>query len=186
VLSLDVPIYATIPAAGWSLNHDGILVKDGNCCAPDGAFVLGTWSGEPLVPSDPCHWASTMPGTPATTLEEIVAALANQATRDASASVDLTVDGHPGKSIRLHVPGDIAFSDANGFTDCDEGKFCTLSTGEPGECSMWYHGPDEFSELWVVDKDGEFVFVTGNSYPETPAEVIEEVQAFLGSMTFSQ
>jgi hypothetical protein len=179
--SIDV----TIPVSGWSAEAGSFLVKDGNCCAPDGASVLGTWGGQPFVPSDPCHWASTMPDTPATTLEEIAAALASQATRDASAPADVTVDGHPGTSITLHVPADIAYG-ANGFTDCDEGKFCTLSTDNGAVCSMWYHAPDEFSELWIVDVDGEFMIVTGNYLPQTPAAHVEEVRAILGSMVFTQ
>lgn len=180
-----LPISVTIPAPGWTAEDVAWLVKDGNCCAPDGASILGTWAGEPLVPSDPCNWASTMPDTPATTLEEIGAALAGQATRDASEPMDVTVDGHPGTSVTLHVPADIAY-DGNEFTDCDEGKFCTLSFEDGAECYMWYHGPDEFSDVWIVDLDGQFVIVTGNYAPETPAEDVDEVRAILGSMTFSQ
>ena len=58
---------------------------------------------------------STMPDTPATTVDEFVAALAAQASRDASAPVDVTVGGYAGKTITLHVPDDAAFD------DCDEG-----------------------------------------------------------------
>ncbi len=191
----ELPIAVTIPAPGWSAEDSSFLVKDGNCCAPDGASILGAWAGDPIVPSDPCHWATTMPDTPATTLEEIGAALASQATRDASEPVDVTLDGHPGISITLHVPADIAY-DGGEFTGCDVGdpgpgqnvgpKFCTFALEDPALCHMWYHGPDEFSELWIVDVDGQFVIVTGNYLPETPAEDVDEVQAILGSMTFSQ
>ena len=85
----------------------------------------------PYVPADPCQWQSTMPDSPATTVDEIVAALASQATRDASEPVDVTVDGHPGMSITLHVPGDIPFSAGEvDYTDCDENHFCTFGDGD--------------------------------------------------------
>ena len=188
---LESSIHATIPAPGWwddggTLTNTGDgTAPDGGSLEPDGAYIFGTWIGEPLIPSDPCQWASTMPDTPATTLEEIAAGLASQATRDASTPVDVTADGHPGTSITLHVPGDIAYS-ANEFTDCDEGKFCTLGFAAEATCYMWYQGPDEFQEIWIIDVDGEFYYMTGNYWPGTPPEVVEEVGAILGSMTFGE
>ena len=174
-------IQATIPGPGWEPDEFGPTTNGGGD-ENDGAWVVGTWAGQKRVPGDPCHWASTMPDAPATTLDETVAALAGQATRDASAPVDVTVDGHPGRVITLHVPADIAYSAADGFTDCDEGKFCTMASD--GSCDMWYMAPDEFQEIWIVDVDGEFYYETGNYYPETPPDVVEELQALLGSMTF--
>ena len=52
----------------------------------------------------PMPMGETMPDTPATTLDEIVAALGSQATRDASEPVDITVDGYAGKSITSRCP----------------------------------------------------------------------------------
>ena len=175
-------IQATIPAPGWEPNEGG-PTKNGSPDGDGGAWVFGTWQGLKSVPTDPCQWASTLPDAPATTLDETVAALASQATRDASEPVDVTVDGHPGKVITLHVPADIAYG-AERFTDCDEGKFCTF--GLDGACDMWYMAPDEFQEIWIVDVNGELFYETGNYRPDTPPDVVEELQAILGSMTFSE
>lgn len=176
-------IQATIPAPGWEHDEFG-PTKSAGGEGDGGAWVVGTWSGPKSIPSDPCHWASTLPDAPATTLDETVAALASQTTRDASESVDVTVDGHPGKVITLHVPADLAYSAADGFTDCDEGKFCT--TASEGACDMFYMAPDEFQQIWIVDVDGELYYETGNYYPGTPPDVVEELQAILGSMTFGE
>jgi len=177
-LSSEIPVYVTIPAPGWAM-EDVLLAKRGTSSS-DGASVITGWvGGDPMIPSDPCHWAGTMPDAPATTLEEIVDALGRQATRDASEPVDVTVDGYPGKSITLHVPDDP-------FTDCDEGKFCTLSFGDGAACDMWFQMPGLIDELWIVDRDGEFVFTAGSHWSETPTELIDEVSAILGSMTFRQ
>ena len=177
-LSSEIPIHVTIPAPGWAKVDDGIFEKNGDS-SPDGAIVITGWIGDPLIPADPCEWASTMPDTPATTLDEITEALGRQATRDASDPVDVTADGYPGRSITLHVPDDP-------FTDCDEGKFCTLSFGDGAECQMWFQEPGMIDELWIVDVDGEFIFTAGSHWSETPADVVDEVRAILGSMTFSE
>lgn len=184
-LSSDPPIFATIPAPGWWVNDEPVLAKDGNWDPPNGAFLFGAWVGPPLIPSDPCQFLSTMPDTPASTVDEIVAALASQATRDASAPVDITVDGHSGKSIMLQVPDDIAYSDGE-FTDCDQGNFCTLAYEDGAECSMHNKSPDQVQEVWILDVDGEIVFMNGQYYAETPPDDIEEVRAILGSMTFPE
>jgi hypothetical protein len=184
VLSEEVGITVTIPAPGWSITEHEAPAKNGNYSPPDGAYVFGPWHGfDFYIPGDPCQWSSTMPDSPATTLEEIVAALASQASRDASAPVDVTVDGHPGKSITLRVPDDIGHS--AGRFDCDEGKFCTFA--DAGGCHMWNaQGPGAIDELWFIDLDDEVIAVTGGYYPDTPEEDIGELRAILGSMTFSK
>ena len=68
--------------------------------------------------ADPCAWSSTKPDTPATTVDELVAALANQASREASAPEDITLDGYAGKKIILQMADDAA-----DFSACDEDAF---------------------------------------------------------------
>lgn len=185
VLSGALGLTATIAAPGWSLDDENeVLVKNGNYSPPDGAFVFGPWFGFDLyIPQDPCQWRSTMADSPATTLDEIVAALARQTSRDVSEPVDVTVDGQPGKSITLRVPDDVGHS-AGGF-ECQEGKFCTFADADG--CHMWNaQGPGAIDELWIVDLDGEIIAVTGAYYPETAAETVDELRAILASMTFGQ
>ena len=153
--------------------------------------MLGPWTvvQASYIPGDPCKWRSTMPDTPATTVDAIVAALASQASRDASEPVDITLDGHAGTSITLHVPDDAAH--ANGeFTDCDQEAggshvFCTFGT--PTDCFMWNaQGPGAIDELWIVDVDGRILIMDGAYYAQTPAEHVDELQAILGSMSFGE
>ena len=80
------------------------------------------------VYGDPCHWTSTKPDSPATTVDEIAAALAAQPSRDASEPVDVTLAcGYSGKKITLHVP-----SDFESFADCDQETFASYG-GAGGE-----------------------------------------------------
>ena len=160
----------TVPAPGWESEDIGLTKGD--------ALVITGWVGDPFIPEDPCHWASTMPDDPATTLDEIVDALGRQATRDASQPVDVTADGFRGKSITLHTPDESQ-------TGCDDGKFCTLGLVDGQECYMWYHAAGMIDELWIVDRDGEFTFTSGAYYSDTPAGTVEELRTILASMTFS-
>ena len=103
---------------------------------------------------DPCQWSSTRPDTPATTVDEIVAALAAQASRDASEPVDITLDGYAGKTITLHVP-----DDAVDFDDCDDGSFGYWASIDPefGDDGVepvpaCTRRPGQIDELWILDR----------------------------------
>ncbi|MEK6190769.1 MAG: hypothetical protein AABM41_00430 [Chloroflexota bacterium] len=176
-------ITVTIPAPGWygEQPNGGILIKNENADPPDGAGMIGPFFGELYVYGDPCRWSTTMPDTPATTVDEAVAALTAQASRDASAPVDITVDGYAGKSITLHVRDDAVFS------ECDDRTFASwagggdsLSTGP----SRYHQGPGQIDELWILDVDGQLIVMDANYYAETPAEDLAELHAILESMTF--
>jgi hypothetical protein len=134
------------------------------------------FDGELFVYGDPCRWSTTKPDTPATTVEELAAALAAQASRDASEPVDITVGGYAGKSITLHVPDDAVFS------DCDEGQFRTLVKGI--SCARYHQGPGQIDELWIVDVDGELAVINTAYYVGTAQVVRDELVAIVDSMTF--
>jgi hypothetical protein len=93
-----VAMNVTIPATDWYGDPgQDILVKDENADPPAGAGLI-TFAGDLYVYGDPCRWATTKPDAPATTVDELVAALTAQASRDASAPVDITLDGYAGKN----------------------------------------------------------------------------------------
>lgn len=177
-------IPVTIPAPGWFGDlGGGILIKNDNSDPPDGAGII-TFIGDDLyVYGDPCDWSTTRPDTPATTIDELVAALAAQASRDASGAADITLDGYAGKSITLHVPDDAAYS-AGEFSDCDQGKFA--SWGVAGEDpARWHQGPGQIDELWILDVDGVLVVIDTAHYAGTPTADLDELRAIVESATFT-
>jgi hypothetical protein len=169
----------TIPAPDWyGEAGDGILIKDDNAAAPDGAGMI-TFFGDLYVYGDPCAWATTRPEAPATTVEELVAALAAQASRDASEPVDITVDGYAGKSITLHVPEDAVFS------ECDQGTFGSWGLPGTDPAPYRYHqDPGQIDEVWIVDVNGELAIIDWGYYAGTPTEHVEELRAIVDSITF--
>lgn len=172
-------ITVTIPAPAWA-GDDGILMKGNEVDnLPEAAIIAFS---EPIgagfyVYGDPCRWQSTTPETPATTVDEIAAALAAQASRDASEPVDVTVGGYAGKAITLSVP-----VDAN-FDECEGLEFASFGT-DHDDLARYHQGPGQVDELWILDVDGAIVIIDTMYRQDTPAEVIDELRSIAESATF--
>jgi len=169
----------TIPAPGWD-GREGVLVKNDNADPPDGAGMIGPWYGQLYVYGDPCRWSTTTPKTPATTVDEMVAALTAQKSRDASTPVDITVDGYSGKSITLHVPDDAVIA------QCDQGTFGSwaAAAGSNDRPERYSQGPGQIDEVLILDVNGKLMVFDAAYYEGTPAGTVAELHAILRSMTF--
>lgn len=174
-----LPLTVTIPAPGWyGQPAVGILIKNDNSGAPDGAGMI-TFFGDLYVYGDPCAWSTTRPDTPSTTVDELVAALTAQASRDATAPVDVTVNGHAGKSITLRVPDDAEFS------ECDDATFGSWGVPGPDPAPFRYHqDPGQIDTLWILDVDGTLAVIDMAYYEGTPQSDIDEMEAIVNSATF--
>jgi hypothetical protein len=166
----------TIPAPGW-LGEGGILVKNDSADPPAGAGMI-TFTGPLHVFGDPCTWESTIPAMPATTADELVTALAVQASRDASEPVEVTVGGYTGKRITLHVPDDADFS------ACDQGYFASWGASGGSEPDRYHQGPGQIDEVWALDIDGVLAVIDTAYYAGTPAGHVDELRAIVESATF--
>ena len=128
------------------------------------------------VYGEACQWSTTMPDTPATSVDEFVQALAIQGSRNESAPEDITLGGYDGKRVVLRMhPFD--------FEACDNGHSALfgLPGGDPARYS---EGPDQIEEVWAVDVNGTIVVLVGTYYPDTPPDIVEELRAVLASATF--
>ena len=180
-------ITMTISASGWiHLDDLGALEKGESVANLPEAVVLpdAVPPGAGLyVYGDPCQWASTTPETPATTVDEIVAALAAQASRDASEPVDVTVGGYPGKMITLHVPDEAVFSECEAGEQGPEFGTYQLEAVQDRP-SRFHQGPGQIDDFWIVDVEGSIVIIDGMYRSDTPLETIDEMRALAQSATF--
>lgn len=183
---LGIKIVVTIPAAGWFGNAgEGILGKNENTDAPDGAGLivfartndLLVGMGDVYVYGDPCHWASTKPDSPVTTVDEAIAALSGQESRNATTPENVTYDGYAGKYITLHVPDDAV------FTDCDEGQFRTFVQGD--DAARYAQDPGQFDLLTILDVNGQLVVLDVTYYEGTPETVLDEMARIVESATLA-
>jgi hypothetical protein len=103
-----VPITVTIAAPLWDgePNGGGLCWGDpADTCAgpPDGAGMIAFEGREYDVYGDACHRPGPVPDTTATTVDELVNALAKQVHREESATEVITVDGYAGTKIVLRM-----------------------------------------------------------------------------------
>ena len=176
-------ITVDIPAEGWTKHPEfGALNKGTDVGNLPESAVLGGSLVEPVfVYGDPCDWQSTMPDSPATTVDQVVAALAAQASRDASEPVDVTIGGYTGKRITLHVPEDADFE------ACDDAEFVSFGYGNTREqVWRWHQGPGQIDDLWFVDVDGTIVVIDAMYRADTPFANIEEMREIAESATFGE
>jgi hypothetical protein len=173
------PLTVTIPAPGWDGDvGGGILGK--NLPGPAGASMIVFAQQEYFVFGDPCHWETT-PDTTVTTVDEFIAALSSQASRDASEPVDITLDGYTGKAITLHVADDVDSS------QCDQGTYATWNCGDladPIPCGF-VEGPGETSTEYILDVDGVLVaWHTGYGESASP-DLVAELESIVQSASFA-
>ena len=190
------PVRTTVSLAssGWVPlpGVDAISKHDDGLDAPDSvgaAFLAWAWPAGTAfdVYADPCHWATTIPATPATTPDEIAAAFADQASTEATAPLDVTVGGYAGKAITLQVP--ISFDLPNAtreekFADCDSTIFGYYGVQGETEPARNAQGAGQIDELWILDVDGSVVILDATYSPSTPADLVEELRAIAASATF--
>ena len=175
----DPAITVSIPASGWTDGEIAIHKGDDADNVPEAAMLFWSWPAgtEFFVPSDPCQAESTSPESPATSADDIVARLADQASRDASEPVDVTIGGYHGRSIILHVPDD-ATPD-----ECELDEFVMFGT--PDDPLARYHqGPGQIDEVWFLDVEGRVVMIDAMYRSDTPAELVEEMRTIAESATF--
>jgi hypothetical protein len=180
--ALAPPLTVTIPAPDWYGEvGGGTLVKNDSYDPPDGSAMIIFVQPEFIVYGDACHWESTVPESPATTVDDVVAALSSQASRDASEPVDITLGGYAGKSITLEVTNDAD------FTDCDPGYGGSWDCGGDGVSPCGYHsGPGEIDTIYILDVDGPIMVWNTSYYAGTPAEDVAELEAIVQSASFGE
>jgi hypothetical protein len=176
----------TVPA-GWTWN--GRYLSKGGVGMPDGAAIF--FFGAPVqVYADPCHWAGAWADPPTGPgVLDLMAALAAQPMRGAGTPIDrranfLSVANRwPGMAIELTVPNDI------NFANCDGGQFRSWG---PDNNARSNQDPGQRDLVWAVAGTGMKypgrlgVIIDAASFPGTPAVVMSEIDAILGSVVVGQ
>jgi hypothetical protein len=174
---LSRPLTVTIPAPGWNASMSGVLEKNEDV-APNGLGMIIFTQPEYIVYGDACHWRTTIPETPVTTVDAFVDALSSQGSRDASEPVDITLGGYAGKSITLQVPADVD------FTKCDPGH---SGSWDCGGSPCGYHGSAGAVEVvYVLDVDGLVMAWVTEYYEGAPTELVAELEAIVQSASFGE
>lgn len=132
----------------------------------DNFVVFGTDDGQGMsawtvanVYAEPCRWVGTLLDPPiGSSVGALVAGLASQRSRHASAATDVTLDGFTGKFMELTVPARIDFA------NCHDGEFRTWV--DPTGGARWLE-PGQRDLLWIVDVDGSRLLIDAALGPDT-------------------
>lgn len=170
----EIQISVTIPDSGWFGDvGSGFITKDNNPDPPAGAGVI-VFQGPLYVYGDRCHWATTRPQRPATTVGEILAALEAHGGTPLSSSVG----GYDAALIVIRVPDDAEFA------DCDEGEFRSWVGDPVADNARFHQGPGQMDLVWVVDVNGTPVVIDAGAFDGTTAATMEEIDAIAHSAVF--
>ena len=180
VAGVGVDIFFS-PPPGYAAAGSGAIYKPDPRAAssPEGRLVLSALGFDypTQVYSDPCLWISNVVDV-GPTVDDLVTVLAAQPGRNATAPVDVTVDGFAGKRLQLTVPADIPFESVGGegnFPDCNLGEFRSW----PGR---HHGGPGQIDDLWILDVDGYRLVLDAFYWPDTPAADVTELEAIIAAL----
>ncbi len=169
----------TIPGPGWDGEVGGGILLKNDRQPPDGSGMIIFVGDEYTVYGDACHWKTTVPDKPVTTVDEFVAALASQGSREASEPVDITLGGYAGKSITLRVPDDVD------FTECDPGYSGSWSCDD-APCGYHTGTATEIDTVYILDVDGHVMAWETNYHTGTSPEDVAELEAIVQSASFGE
>jgi hypothetical protein len=119
---------------------------------------------------DACHASEGMHPGPLTTVDDVVAALSEQAGWvSVTAPSDISVNGYPGKTFQRTAPAD--------FTGCNPGRARFRSWSEG-----WWYEPNEIETLRIYDVNGSIIVINARM----PEESVPAVAAVLDSIRIAQ
>ena len=173
----DIEIRVTIPAAGWFGEvGEGVLTKDNNPDPPEGTEII-VFQGPLYVYRDSCHWSTTTPDAPATTVDGVVNALVGSSRHPSSPFLAVEIGGYHGPYMSLKVPSSVDFA------LCDRGEFRSW-VGDLALDNARYQGPGEEDALYILDVNGVPLIFDIGHYPGTPEGDMAEADAIVNSATF--
>ena len=167
----DVPVTFDMPA-GWQLFEGWAVSKAG----ADGAGV--SFMTVSNLYADPCQWVLVDPPV-GPTVDDLVSALANVPGVNATAAVDVTIDGYVGKQIEFTVP-DYKKDECKG----NQFGFWQDSGPQSGDTrpNYWAQGPNQHNQLLILDAGGTRVVINAWSFPDTSQQVRAALDEVLASI----
>ena len=169
----------TVPAPGWFSIDTWFLGKnDIGAAAPFSMTLLPYRVGN--VYADPCNWMRGPVKPPVgPTVDDLAAALVEQAGPAGIAPTDVIVGGYAGKKVELSIPSDIDTE------TCDEGDFGRWSpTADPEHYGPFTYGNGQHDTVYIIDVDGIRWVIDTNYLPGTPAASLAELEQLITSIRF--
>ena len=137
------------------------------------------------VYSDACHSEGALKEV-GPTVDDLVAALVDQANSDATQPADVEVGGYPAKFINMSVPTDLDTSTCRNpelliqiWANRIETDYFAIPVGTDPHA-------DAVSGVYIVDVNGERVVLLAGHEPDASAADVAELDSIIGSIRFQQ
>lgn len=162
----------TLPA-GWSgFPNWGLLGPVGT--GTTGGIGIGFLTADGLF-SDPCHWDAKGDGSwpqrgnvvVGPTVDDLVTALVAHAGYTATTPTAVTLNGHTGKKVDLHLPSDVDLSKCDKVSGNAAGAYLVWGTADTGGNDLYLQGPGQRWQLWILDITGQRVVIVVDDYANT-------------------
>jgi hypothetical protein len=142
---------------GWRGATNGVVDSDLGADAPVGA-ALSFWIVTNIY-ENPCRWNGSL-AKPAvgSTVNDLVAGLANQKDHPSGQRIKAQVDGHAATELRMAVPDDLALS------TCWNGEFRSWQS-HAGDRS--HQGPGQIDQLFILNVEGRRLVIDASFFPGT-------------------
>jgi hypothetical protein len=175
------PLYTVVVPKGW-FEQDGQFIITG---ATDPVLGFSVWEVDQVY-RDPCHWQG-QGFNPGPSVEDLVAALVAQKTRNATAPIDVTLAGYAGKYLEWSVPADLKSSAFSQFDACDddgEGNHNFNSWYADGVGYRYEEVPGQVDQLWILDVNGQRLVVDATYDPNTSVSQRAALERIVDSLRF--
>ncbi len=180
------PGYTVSVPDGWYDAGGRFVIKYPTDDLPAPVLGLSVWDVSHVY-RDPCRWLGTEV-EPGPGVDDLVAALVAQPTRNATKPIDVTIAGYSGRYFEWSVPTDIKSSTWTNFDDCDvepsNGARDFRSWVGNGMGTRYQQVPGQVDRLWVLDIGGQRLVVDATYSPDTTQADRELLQRIVESIRF--
>jgi hypothetical protein len=171
-------LLVTVPTSGWFTVDTWFLGKNDIHAELFSMTLLPYQVAN--VYADPCRWmAGTVDPPVGPTVDDLAAALADQAGPGAIEPTNVTIGGYAGKKVELSIPDEVD-------TDtCHEGDFGRWQPkADPEHYGPFTYGDGQHDTVYIVDVDGTRWVIDTNYLPGTPAASLAELEQLVDSIQF--
>jgi hypothetical protein len=181
------PTYEVVVPANWVSEGDRRFVVKYTFEHPP-VLGLSVWDVARVF-RDPCHWVG-QDYDPGPTVEDLVAALLAQPTRNATQPTDVTLAGYSGKYLEWSVPADLQSSTWTDFDACDIQPTDVVHRNFQswlgnGMGNRYEQVPGQIDQLWVLDVDGQRLVIDATYSPDTVQADRDELGSVVASLRFA-
>jgi len=173
-------LLVTVPGDGWFTIDNWFLGKDE--VGDEGYDITLLPYQVANVYADPCHWKGSGLNPPVgPSVDDLAAALVEQAGPAAIAPTDVMLDGHAGKRVELTIPDDVDTG------ACDEGDYGRWSpTADPGWYGPFTYGKGQHDSAHIVDVDGTRWVIDASYTPGNSGASLAELEQLVASIRFER